>query len=255
MFAHAVYRQFSPMSLTSPMGGAMNKLIGVLALGLAACGGGNGDASAADAAVPAKSTSATKVPTGNSPVSVAKIISSNRTLARGTAIEVTINSGITSRHNNAGDQIDATVSQDVRDDKGHVVIRAGSPVSMRIAVISASHAGHAQGDEGELELNVTAIVVDGERKTENMSTRDVPHTMKGRGVTKGQGEDIAVGAAVGALAGQLIGKNTKSTVIGGAVGAVGGGAVAVAGAQRDIVVEPGTRVTFTLSQSMTVVGK
>jgi uncharacterized membrane protein len=76
--------------------------------------------------------------------------------------------------------------------------------------------------------------------------------MKGRGVTKGEGEDVAVGAAAGALVGQLIGKNTRSTVIGGAVGAVGGGAVAVKGAQRDIIVAAGTHITFQLPQAITV---
>jgi len=85
-----------------------------------------------------------------------------------------------------------------------------------------------------------------------LGINDIPHAMKGRGVTKGQGTDVAVGAAAGALVGQLLGKNTRSTVIGGAVGAVGGGAVAVAGAQRDVIVTAGTRISFSLPQSITV---
>jgi hypothetical protein len=53
------------------------------------------------------------------------------------------------------------------------------------------------------------------------------------------------------VAGRLIGGDTKGAVIGGAVGAGGGTAVAVHWASRDVVVPVGTRVTFSLSQSFT----
>ena len=145
------------------------------------------------------------------------------------------------------------MSRDVLDDRGRVAIPAGSGVSLEITKISPSNAGDTRG-EGTLELTVTSISVNGASHAARaiLGINDIPHTMKGRGVTKGQGTDLAVGAAVGALAGQLIGKNTKSTVIGGAVGAVGGGAVAVAGAQRDIIVAAGTHISFALPQSITV---
>lgn len=66
---------------------------------------------------------------------------------------------------------------------------------------------------------------------------------------------IAVGTAVGAGAGQLIGKNRRSTVIGGAVGTVAGGAVAVRYAHRDIIVSAGTPIAITLSSPLHVASR
>jgi hypothetical protein len=208
--------------------------IGLIAFGLAACSGsGSNTSSASDSTAAAPATTA----------------SSHHDIASGTAVEVTLHDAITSRTNHTGDAVNASVTHDVMDDRGQVAIAAGSPVSVVIGGITASPAGHPQGD-GAIELTVTSITAGGEPRPMNVEIRDVPHTMKGRGVTKGEATDIGVGAAVGAIAGQLIGKNTRGTVVGGAVGAVGGGAVAVAGAQKDIVVAPGTHISFALPQTI-----
>jgi hypothetical protein len=223
--------------------------IGLLALSLAGC-----SKRAASDAVPA----GTAQPTAGGTASAAQVSRperelSSRTAASGTTVEVTIRDEISSRQYSAGHAVEGSVSRDVLDDRGRVVIPAGSGVSLEVTKISPSNAGDTRG-EGTLELAVTSISVNGASHGARaiLGINDIPHTMKGRGVTKGQGEDLAVGAAVGALAGQLIGKNTRGTVIGGAVGAVGGGAVAVAGAQRDIVVAAGTHISFALPQSITV---
>jgi len=50
----------------------------------------------------------------------------------------------------------------------------------------------------------------------------------------------------------VISKNTKSTVIGGAVGAAGGAAVAAQTASRDVVVSTGAPVVITLTGPLTV---
>ena len=215
--------------------------LGLLTLGLGACA----DAAGRDAAKT----------TGNTPADKpGSIFASSRTLAAGTTVEVTMRDSMSSRRNTLGNPIDAAVTRDVLDAKGRVVIPAGSPVSLHISAISPSKAGDRDG-EGTLELTVTSLRVNGVSHSVTAVVRNIPHTMKGRGVTKGVAEDVAVGTVVGAVAGQVIGKNTKSTVVGGAVGAVAGGAVAVAGAQRDIVVGPGTHITFALPATMKIASK
>jgi hypothetical protein len=215
-------------------------IVGLATISLAACSRAAGnDAMPADGNSP--STASTAMPAA----------SSSRTASSGTNVEVTINEEISSRKYSAGHVVPGSVSSDVLDPRGSVVIPAVSPVNIEITRIAPSDAGHPHS-EGTLELTVTSITVNGVPHEARTVVSNVPHTMKGRGVTKGQGTDVAVGAAVGALAGQLIGKNTKGTVIGGAVGAVGGGAVAVAGAQSDIIVAPGTHISFALPQAITV---
>jgi hypothetical protein len=71
-------------------------------------------------------------------------------------------------------------------------------------------------------------------------------------VTAGEVEKVAVGTAVGAVAGRIIGGNAKGTIIGAAIGAAGGTVVAVHTASRDVVVAAGTPVGITLTGPFTV---
>ncbi len=214
----------------------------MLTLGLLGCSGAAGN----DATPAAGSAASSSKPSG-----IAALVSSSRTAAAGTNVEVTIRDEISSKLYSAGHAVEGSVSNDVLDSRGNVVIPAGSPVEIEITKISPSEPGDTRG-EGKLELTVTSINVNGTSHGERVVVSNIPHIMKGRGVTKGEATDVGVGAAVGALAGQLIGKNTKGTVIGGAVGAVGGAAVAVKGAQRDIIVAAGTHINFSLPNSITV---
>lgn len=221
-------------------------VLALLAMAGAACGSASGND-----ATPAGAAASATPAAGSAPARREERESSGKTAPAGTNVEVTIRDEISSRKYSAGHAVEGSVSNDVMDSKGRVVIPAGSPVALEITKISPSEPGDLKG-EGTLELTVTSVTVGGTPHDERTVVESVPHTMKGRGVTKGEAEDVGVGAAVGALAGQLIGKNTRSTVIGGAVGAVGGGAVAVKGAQRDIVVAAGTHITFQLPKPVTV---
>jgi len=204
--------------------------IGTVALALAACAGGE-----------AKETPNT----GGATVS-----SSERSLASGTRINATIQDELSSRVNKAGELVRAITTSDVTNDRGDVVIPAGSTVSL---VIDQLEPGSDQiRPEGRLALSVSSVTVNGTAYATSGTLDPIAHTMKGRGITTDEAARIAAGTAIGAGVGQVIGKNTKSTVIGGAVGAVAGGAVAVRYAYRDVVVSAGTPITITLAQSLNV---
>ena len=210
---------------------------GLLALGLAACNSGaakdlpNADASAAGArrAAPAPA---------------------ERLLASGTRVEATIQDALSSRTNKAGETLRATVSGDVVDARGGVVIPAGSAVSLTIAQLEPG--SDQVRPEGRLSLVVNSVTVNGRTHPVTATMGPVPHELKGRGVTTDEAARIGAGTAIGAVVGQVIGKNTRSTVIGGAVGAVAGTAVAVRYAYRDVIVAAGTAITFTLTQPLNV---
>lgn len=203
--------------------------IGMLAMTLASCAGnegaGSGDSSAAAAS------------------------SGARSLASGTRIEATIDNALSSRVNKSGETVRATVSGDVTDGSGRVVIPAGSAVTL---VIDKLEPGSDQTrPDGRLMIDVRSITVRGETFAVNGTLGPIPHEMQGRGITKDEAGRIAAGTVIGAVAGQAIGKDTKSTVIGGAVGTVAGGAVAVRYAYRDVVVAAGTPVVITLGDRFT----
>jgi len=173
-----------------------------------------------------------------------------RTVASGTVIDATFGETITSRSNEPGDKVSATVDMDVKNALGRVVIPAGSVVEITIAEITPAR--NKSREDGTLVLRVTGLTVRNESYPITAEITALEHTLKGRGVTVGEVEKVAVGTTIGAVAGRVIGGNAKGTIIGGAIGAAGGTVVAVQTASRDVVVSAGTPVTITLTAPLKV---
>jgi hypothetical protein len=204
-------------------------------LGLAACSSG----AAREADTPGSAANARVV--------------TQRTLPDGARIDATMRSQVSSRTDSAGETVEAVVSNDVTNRSGVVVIPAGTTVLLRIVALDPAQ---DQGDhDGRLALAPVAAVIDGTSYPVVASMAPVKFTLVGRGLTSAEAARIGAGTAIGAVAGQVIGKNTKSTVIGGAVGAVAGTAVALRYAKRDVVVAAGTPVVLTLTQVFSVFAK
>jgi hypothetical protein len=224
-------------------------LTGLALLGLLACGKSNQDIGRGDSA----GRDLELAPTGGGhalndrPVSYA---ATTRTLPAGSIIAATMSQTITSRSNKVGETVTTTVDADVKDAAGRVVIPAGSTVELTITDIKPAK-NKSQAD-GTLTLQVTGVTVRGRRYPIAAEVTSVSHTLQGRGVTAGEVEKVAVGTAIGAVAGRVIGGNTKGAIVGGAVGAAGGTVVAIQTASRDVVMSTGTPVAITLTGPLTV---
>ncbi|HEY5547323.1 MAG TPA: hypothetical protein VIK50_14820 [Gemmatimonadaceae bacterium] len=177
----------------------------------------------------------------------------SRTLAIGSRIDATWGRTITSRKNKAGETVTIIVTSDVKDGGGRVVIPSGATVALLITELAP--ATSRSDSDGKLTLSVTSTTIRGRTYSLQGDVTSVPHSLKGRGIGKAEAVKVGVGTAIGAAAGQVIGRDTKSTVIGGAVGAVGGAAVAAQTASRDVVVSVGSRVLITLTGPFTVAGQ
>lgn len=215
----------------------MSKILlsGMLVLGLAACSSSAAEQkAAADRAAAANRT----------------YVAAERTLESGTRIGAQIQDSLSSRRDKAGETVRAIVSGDVKDDAGRVVIPAGSSVELMIGQLEP--ATNVAQKDGKIELNVRSVSVRGQVYQVSASLDPVQHHLQGRGVTPAKVATVGVGAAAGAIAGQVIGKNTKGAVIGGVIGAGAGTAVAVTTANRDVVVNRGTPITFTLTRQLSV---
>lgn len=173
-----------------------------------------------------------------------------RSLATGTRVDATIQDALSSRSNKAGETLRAVVSGHIKDGRGDVVIPAGSTVLLTVEQLEPG-SDHTS-PEGRLSVVVSSVTVNDWAYPLAAILEPVPHHLEGRGITGAEAARIGAGTAIGAVAGQLIGKNTRSTVIGGAIGAVAGTAVAVRYAYRDVVVSAGTPIVFTLAQSLNV---
>lgn len=170
------------------------------------------------------------------------------TLAAGTRVPLAASDTISTRHAKVGDSFTASVSQAVTDPAGRVVIPAGATVQGTID--AADPRTPLSG--GRLALTVHSLTVGGATYTVQATVVSEDTVTQGRGVDKGAAEKAGAGAAIGAIAGGLIGKNAKGAIIGGLAGAAGGAAVARETRSIDFVLPKGAALTITLDQPVTV---
>jgi hypothetical protein len=171
------------------------------------------------------------------------------TLASGTTMRATMNDSITSRINKNRDTVIATVSADVLDPNGRVVVPAGSTAKFYINQIAPAE--NKSATDGVLVLRLASVTVRGTEYRLTGRVSSVEHSLKGRGVGAGDVAKVGGGAAAGAVAGRVLG-GKKGTVIGGIVGAAVGTGVAVETADRDIVVAVGAPIVWNITQPLTV---
>ncbi len=171
------------------------------------------------------------------------------TAAAGTRVPLAASDTITTRHAKAGDAFTASVSQDVKDAAGHVVIPAGSTVQ---GTIDAAEPRPNPNSPGKFVLSVHSVTVHGTSYAVEGSVVAMDTVQQGRGVTKADAAKVGAGAAAGAIVGKLIGKDGKGAVIGGIVGAGAGAAAARASRDIDIVLPKGAAVTLKLDKPLTV---
>jgi hypothetical protein len=203
----------------------------------------------AQPAAPAPAAPPKKAPPPAAPKPSAPPAPTTFTLAAGTRMALAAADTISTRHAKAGDAFTATVSEDVRDAAGHVVIPAGATVS---GTITAADPRPNPRSPGRLELHVTSVTVRGTSYPVEATVASMDTVEQGRGVTGADAAKVGAGAAAGAIAGKLLGKDAKGAVIGGAVGAAAGAAAARASRDIDIVLPKGAKVTITLDKPLTV---
>ncbi len=187
------------------------------------------------------------------PAGTAGTTATKTTLANGTTIDVTTSRTITSRTDEAGQSLMTTVDADVKNSAGKIVIPAGSTVELVITEISPAKTKSAK--DGTLTLRVGDVTVHGKSYPLAAEVTAVSHTLKGRGVTVGEVEKTAAGTAIGAIAGTIIGGDSKGTIIGAAVGTAGGAIVANETASRDVVIVAGSPIELTLTGPLTVAAR
>ena len=171
------------------------------------------------------------------------------TAAAGTHVPLAAGDTITTRRAKAGDAFTATVSHDVKDAQGHVVIPAGSAVQ---GTIDVAEPRPNPKSPGKLVLNVHSVTVHGKSYSVEGSVVAMDTVEQGRGVTKADAAKVGAGAAAGAIVGKIIGKDTKGAVIGGVVGAGAGAAAARQSRDIDIVLPKGAAVPLKLDKPLTV---
>jgi len=171
------------------------------------------------------------------------------TLAAGTGIPAAADDSVTTRHAKPGDLFTATVSENIRDRSGHLVIPAGSLVS---GTIDRADPAPNPRATGQIVISLTSVTVRGRTYTIQGTVDSKDTVMQGRGVTKADAAKVGGGAAIGAIAGRLLGGNKTGTIVGGVAGAAAGGAAASRSRDVDVVLPKGAAIHITLESPLTV---
>lgn len=193
-----------------------------------------GDAALGDSAMaapaepaPAPVTSApapTKAPTkAAAPTTARPAAVSAGSLSAGAVINVAVGTAVCTNTHKVGDRFVATTMAEVKG-TGNMISPAGTEVTMEVV---ESARGENGTDNVKLAFKPVSITIRNRAIALVADVTQVARLEFTRVQSTGtQAGKVATGAAIGAVAGQLLGKNTKSTVAGAAIGAAAGGAVA-----------------------------
>lgn len=170
------------------------------------------------------------------------------TIASGSEISLFSGQRVCTNTYKVGDRFTASVAQSVQGSNG-VAIPAGATAVIELTSLKRSENAN---DNIEMEFVVRSIAFNGKTYPVNSTVTSAQVEKVRNGDASNDGRKVATGAIIGAIAGQIFGHKTKSTVIGAATGAAAGAVVAGATGKYDGCVPNGGRISLRLNQAMVV---
>ncbi|HST08695.1 MAG TPA: YMGG-like glycine zipper-containing protein [Gemmatimonadaceae bacterium] len=170
------------------------------------------------------------------------------TIASGAEIALYSGQRVCTNTYNVGDRFTASVAESVQGSNG-VAIPAGATAVIELTSLKRSENAN---DNIEMEFVVKSIAFNGKTYPVNSTVTSAQVEKVRNGDASNDGKKVATGAIIGAIAGQIFGHKTKSTVIGAATGAAAGAVVAGATGKYDGCVPNGGRISLRLTQAMVV---
>jgi len=169
------------------------------------------------------------------------------TVPAGTQLDMTINSELSSRKNKPGDTFTAKVFSEVRDASGNVVIESGSTVTGSVVAVKPAP---NRRTPGTLTVALSTIETNGKTFPIRATIDSVQREYRKQDINSRDAAKVGVGAAAGAVVGQILSKNTKGTVIGAVVGGIAGAGVAAETKDLDIVIPDGSHILATVTEPL-----
>jgi hypothetical protein len=170
------------------------------------------------------------------------------TIAAGSTLNLASTSTICTNTNKVGQHFTATVTNAVTGSNG-AVIPAGATADVEVTELKRSENAN---DNVVMGFRVVSVRFGGHTYPVSATT-SYAQVSKVRNQPKSKDiQKVVGGAAIGAIAGQILGRSTKATVIGAAVGGAAGAGAAVATANYEGCVNSGGRITATLNSAAQV---
>ncbi|GAC1410399.1 MAG: hypothetical protein NVSMB53_04340 [Gemmatimonadaceae bacterium] len=170
------------------------------------------------------------------------------TIATGSEISLYSGQRVCTNTYAVGDRFTASVAESVQGSNG-VSIPAGATAVIELTSLKRSENAN---DNVEMEFVVRSIAFNGKTYPLSSSVTSAEVEKVRNGDASNDVRKVATGAIIGAIAGQIFGHRTKSTVIGAATGAAAGAVVAGATGKYDGCVPNGGRISLKLNQPVVV---
>ena len=170
------------------------------------------------------------------------------TIASGSEISLYSGQRVCTNTSAVGDRFTASVAESVQGSNG-VSIPAGATAVIELTSLKRSENAN---DNITMEFVVRSIAFNGKTYPVNSAVTSAQVEKVRNGDASNDGKKVATGAIIGAIAGQIFGHKTKSTVIGAATGAAAGAVVAGATGKYDGCVPNGGRISLKLNEAMVV---
>lgn len=202
-------------------------------------------ASTATASPPAASTPTASTPAASTPATPAPPA---RAIPAGTVLRFEVRNDLSTASHQAGDRFTLRLVDGVSG-TGGASLAAGAEAR---GVVTEARASTDPQTAAVLGLRLESLEVNGSHRTLD-ATVESANVQESSG-SSGQrtAATIATGAAAGAVIGQILGRDTRSTVAGAAVGAIAGTGIALTTRDGHAVLPRGSVVTVRLASPLTV---
>jgi len=170
------------------------------------------------------------------------------TIAAGSTVSLSSSTRVCTNTHKVGDRFTATVRQSVIGSNG-AVIPAGATATVEVTSLRRSD---NVNDPIVVGVAIRSISFGGRTYAVSGTTSSAQVDRVRSSTTRDDVRKVATGAAIGAIAGQILGRDTRSTVTGAAAGAAVGAGAAVATGNYEGCIPTGGAITVSLSNSVEV---
>jgi hypothetical protein len=170
------------------------------------------------------------------------------TIKSGTTIHAVLQEDVSSSNHKPGDEVRATLTEEVKDVNDRVLFPAGTEAQIRVTQLRAPA---DDKDNGDIGFAVMGLTNNGQHYTLSSSANPSSYDVRDRGPFDDKG-NIAIGAGAGAVAGGLITGSVKGAVLGGLLGGAAGAVYNSQTGKREVVAKSGTKLEFKLERPVVV---
>jgi hypothetical protein len=171
------------------------------------------------------------------------------TVKTGTHIMIRLAEPVSTSDNHDGDRFEAVVVDAVEASDGSVAIPAGAAAH---GTVVQSHQSTGPDDPAVIAVRIDGVDVNGTTRPLDAHVVSAdPATSAGDSNAETAGK-IAIGAAAGAILGQIVGKDTRSTIAGAGAGAVAGTVIALSTRKGNATLENGSVIVVELEEPITL---